>query len=54
MNEVIKTLERQESIEETSELSKEETKLVLLELKAIMAVYEKKDSINKKSGRILK
>ncbi|MDH5388852.1 MAG: hypothetical protein OEY06_10435 [Gammaproteobacteria bacterium] len=40
VNEVIEILERQESIKETSELNEQECTIVLLELKAIMAVYE--------------
>ena len=40
VNEVIEILERNESIEETRQLSAEESEFVLLELKAIMAVYE--------------
>ena len=40
VNEVIELLERQESIEETRELSTQECDAVLLELKAIMAVYD--------------
>lgn len=42
VNEVIEILEREESIEETRELSAEESEFVLLELKTIMAVYEQK------------
>lgn len=42
VNEVIEILECQESTPETSPLSAQETELVLLELKAIMAVYEQK------------
>ena len=40
VNEVIEILERQESVEETRELSAEESEFVLLELKVIMAVYD--------------
>ncbi|MCK5003142.1 MAG: hypothetical protein KAS57_08955 [Gammaproteobacteria bacterium] len=40
VNEVIEILERQENIQETGQLSTEESKIVLHELKAIMAVYE--------------
>lgn len=42
VNEVIEILQRQESIEETSKLSRQESNIVLLELKAIMSVYEHK------------
>ena len=42
VNEVIEILERQESIEETHQLNTQESEFVLLELKAIMAVYEQK------------
>ncbi|MES0328380.1 MAG: hypothetical protein ABUK13_09350 [Gammaproteobacteria bacterium] len=40
VNEVIEILECQGSIEETIQLSAQECDTVLLELKAIMAVYE--------------
>lgn len=40
VNEVIEILECQGSIEETNELSEQERDTVLLELKAVMAVYE--------------
>ena len=42
VNEIIEILERQESIEETRALNAQECRLVLLELKAVMAVYESK------------
>ncbi|MDA3869067.1 MAG: hypothetical protein PF589_03805 [Gammaproteobacteria bacterium] len=42
VKEVIEILERHENSPETSPLSAQETELVLLELKAIMAVYEQK------------
>ena len=42
VNEVIEVLERNESIKETHELNTQESEFVLLELKAIMAVYEEK------------
>lgn len=42
VKEVIEILGHKESIPETSPLSAQETELVLLELKAIMAVYEQK------------
>ena len=42
VNEVIEILERNQCIEETNELSGQESAFVLLELKAIMAVYEEK------------
>ena len=42
VNEIIERLERQESIEETSQLSIQEVDFVLLELKSIMTVYEQK------------
>lgn len=41
VNEVIEIMERLENIEETQKLNSQETEFVLLELKAIMAVYEK-------------
>ena len=40
VNEIIETLERQDSVEETSQLGIEERKIVLREIKAIMAVYQ--------------
>ena len=40
VNEIIEILENQGSIKETSQLSKWECDVVLLELKTIMAVYE--------------
>lgn len=40
VNEVIKRLEQHESVEETQQLSTQEIRIVLQELKAIMAVYE--------------
>lgn len=40
VNEIIEILENQRSIKETSQLSKQECGVVLLELKTIMAVYE--------------
>lgn len=42
VNEIIEILENQGSIKETSQLSKQECDVVLLELKTIMAVYEEK------------
>lgn len=42
VNEVIEILEYQGSTEETHSLNKQECDTVLLELKAIMAVYEQK------------
>ncbi|MCW8923649.1 MAG: hypothetical protein OQK69_08485 [Gammaproteobacteria bacterium] len=42
VNEVIEILEHQQCIEETRGLDKQENKLILQELKAVMAVYDKK------------
>jgi hypothetical protein len=41
--EIIEILERQESIKETSQLSQEESNIVLMELKTIMSVYDQKN-----------
>ena len=40
VNEIIETLERDESIEETKLLSAEECDIILHDLKSIMAIYE--------------
>lgn len=40
--EIIDTLEQHQHIDQTRELNKEETTIVLQELKAIMAVYKEK------------
>ena len=42
VNEIIDILEHQGSIEETNQLNKQECDIILLELKAVMAVYEQK------------
>ncbi|MDH3343504.1 MAG: hypothetical protein OEM07_07265 [Gammaproteobacteria bacterium] len=41
VNEIIISLEQQTSIEETRELDEQECRIVLHELKTIMAVYDK-------------
>ena len=42
VNEVIEILDRNETVEETKQLSPENCKALLHELKAIMSIYEQK------------